>query len=69
VGSIDPEVLLSDRRLLEKVNQVLNAKLGVDQKTFLSLKAEHQKNQQMYLNLFAAIEDELLNKGDMKLHL
>lgn len=69
VGQIDPAILLSDRRLLDKVDQVLNSKVGVDKKTFAGLKAEHQKNQQMYLNLFAAIEDELLNKGDMKLQL
>lgn len=68
-GSVDEAVLLSDRRLLDKVDRVVSAKAGVDKKTLEELKREHQKSQQTYLSLFAAIEDELIRKGDLKLQL
>lgn len=69
VEAVDEEQLMSDRRLLGKVDRVLSSKVGLDPQAFAALKKEHLQNQQMYMNLFNAIEDELIVKGDMKLQL
>lgn len=69
VEAVDEEQLMADRRLLGKVDKVLASKVGLDPQAFASLKKEHLQNQKMYQNLFDAIEDELITKGDMKLQL
>lgn len=68
-GSVDEAALLSDRRLLERVERVVSAKVGVDKKTLEELKKETHQSHQTYLSLFAAIEEELIRKGDLKIQL
>lgn len=61
------ETLEKAAPLLEKLNLLLCNKIGVDKNTFSDLKKEQSKNYETYRDLFDAIEEELISKGDMKL--
>lgn len=69
VKELDDADLRADRKLLEQLDRILVNKIGVDKETFAEVKKEHEKIQQVYRHLFAAIEDELITKGEMKLQL
>lgn len=69
VKNLSEKDLAADRQLLHQLDRILANKIGVDKETFADVKREHQKNQEVYKHLFAAIEDELIAKGDMKLQL
>lgn len=63
------ETLLNDQRFLQKLDKMLGIKMGVDKDTLAELKKEHQENQKTYTNLFEAMEDELIAKGNLKMQL
>lgn len=67
--SLSPESIEKDVKLLCNLNAALNSKVGIDKEMFAELKKEHEKEQKMYNSLFDAIEDELINKADLKLQL
>ena len=61
------ETLEKATPLLQKLNLLLCNKIGIDKNTFSDLKKEHSKNYETYCDLFDAIEEELISKGDLKL--
>ena len=58
---------LKNEKLIGKINEVLNQKLGVDKETFEGLMVEYANNEKIYEDIFKAVEDELINKWQIKI--
>ena len=66
LDSLDEEDL-KDSDLIKTMNKIFNNKVGVDKAIFESLRKEYEKNHQTYLDMFKAIDEEIIQKSEIKI--
>jgi hypothetical protein len=59
------EELENDPSLIKEIGQLLNFKIGLDERSYSSLFASFAENRKNYMNIYKAIEEEVLNKNSL----